>query len=213
MTGNRSTHLPIVRVSPGQRVATVCHRHDECERAEACPERSESVAELRYLPFGETRWAWGVTPTDRRYTGQRELPAIGLYDYNARMYAPGAGRFVSADTVVPDSTTPQSFNRYAYVLNNPLRYGDPTGHCPAPPPNFGSAICFALFIKPSTVSAGPVIVHGDGRDFSKDSSPAESRAWVWISTVEDKAILGINPTGYVFIVDPRIRTVGSPQIR
>ncbi len=41
----------------------------------------QSVAELRYLPFGETRWAWGVTPTDRRYTGQRELPAIGLYDY------------------------------------------------------------------------------------------------------------------------------------
>ncbi len=41
----------------------------------------QKVAQLRYLPFGETRWVWGVTPTDRRYTGQRELPAIGLYDY------------------------------------------------------------------------------------------------------------------------------------
>ena len=159
----------------------------------------QKVAELRYLPYGETRWAWGTTPTDRRYTGQRELAGVGLYDYNARMYWPAAGRFVSADTVVPDSTTPQSFNRYAYVLNNPLRYGDPTGHCPAPPPEFGPAICFALFIKPSEIAAGPVIVHGDGRDFSKDSNPAESRAWVWISTVEkDKVILGMNPTGYVF---------------
>ncbi len=50
----------------------------------------QKVAELRYLPFGETRWAWGTTPTDRRYTGQRELPGVGLYDYNARMYWPAA---------------------------------------------------------------------------------------------------------------------------
>ena len=93
----------------------------------------QKVAELRYLPFGETRWAWGrtvsaTTPTDRRYTGQREVPAIGLYDYNARMYWPAIGRFVSADTVVPGPGNPQQFNRYAYALNNPLRYNDPTGH-------------------------------------------------------------------------------------
>jgi len=88
----------------------------------------QKVAELRYLPFGETRWAWGVTPTDRRYTGQREVPAIGLYDYNARMYWPAAGRFVSADSIVPRPGNPQNLNRYAYTLNNPLRYNDPTGH-------------------------------------------------------------------------------------
>ncbi len=73
----------------------------------------QKVAELRYLPFGETRWAWGVTPTDRRYTGQHEVPAIGLYDYNARMYWPAVGRFVSADTIVPKPGSPQSFNRYS----------------------------------------------------------------------------------------------------
>ncbi len=41
----------------------------------------QKVAELRYLPFGETRWMSGITPTDRRYTGQRELAGVGLYDY------------------------------------------------------------------------------------------------------------------------------------
>jgi hypothetical protein len=38
------------------------------------------------------------------------------------------GRFISADTIVPNPTNPQAFNRYSYVLNNPLRYIDPTGH-------------------------------------------------------------------------------------
>ena len=38
------------------------------------------------------------------------------------------GRFLSADTIVPKPGNPQSLNRYAYVLNNPLRYVDPTGH-------------------------------------------------------------------------------------
>jgi hypothetical protein len=38
------------------------------------------------------------------------------------------GRFLSADSIVPDAGNPQAFNRYAYALNSPLRYTDPTGH-------------------------------------------------------------------------------------
>jgi RHS repeat-associated protein len=91
----------------------------------------QKVAEMRYLPFGATRWMSGMMPTDRRYTGQREVPAIGLHDYNARMYWPAAGRFVSADTVVPGPDNPQQFNRYTYVLNSPLVFNDPTGHAPS----------------------------------------------------------------------------------
>ncbi len=37
-------------------------------------------------------------------------------------------RFISADIIVPRPGNPQSLNRYAYVVNNPLRYTDPTGH-------------------------------------------------------------------------------------
>jgi len=35
---------------------------------------------------------------------------------------------LSADTIVPDPTNPQSFNRYSYVRNNPIGYKDPSGH-------------------------------------------------------------------------------------
>jgi RHS repeat-associated protein len=53
---------------------------------------------------------------------------LGLLYYNARFYAPGLGRFISADTIIPNPANPQSYNRYAYVLNRTLNFTDPTGH-------------------------------------------------------------------------------------
>jgi RHS repeat-associated protein len=66
--------------------------------------------------------------TDKLYTGQREMADLGLYHYNARFYSPYINHFLSADTVIPDFTNSQSLNRYAYVLNNPIKLIDPTGH-------------------------------------------------------------------------------------
>ncbi|VAW41264.1 hypothetical protein MNBD_CHLOROFLEXI01-25, partial [hydrothermal vent metagenome] len=84
----------------------------------------------RYMPFGEYRGtAPSQTMTDKGYTGQKENMEIGLIYYNARFYVPGIGRFASADTIVPNPASPQSFNRYSYVRNNPLKYTDPTGYC------------------------------------------------------------------------------------
>lgn len=37
-------------------------------------------------------------------------------------------RFISPDSIVPDPTDPQAFNRYSYVRNNPLIYTDPSGN-------------------------------------------------------------------------------------
>ncbi len=91
------------------------------------------VSVLRYYPYGQTRYTSGETPTTYRYTGQRsDESSTGLYFYGARYYDALIGRFISADTMVPEPGNPQSLNRYAYTYNNPLKYTDPTGHCAEP---------------------------------------------------------------------------------
>jgi RHS repeat-associated protein len=90
------------------------------------------MAESRHYPYGEERWSWvdggGDFPTDYRFTGQRLDSYTNLYAMGARFYDAALGRWTSADTLVPDPANPQSFNRYSWVLGNPLRYVDPTGH-------------------------------------------------------------------------------------
>jgi len=88
------------------------------------------VAELRYKAWGETRYTYGATPTTYRFTGQRLDESTGLMYYGARYYDPALGRFVQADTIVPEPGNPQDLNRYAYVRNNPLNYTDPSGYIP-----------------------------------------------------------------------------------
>ena len=66
--------------------------------------------------------------TDKLFTGQREITGLGIYHYGARFYSPKLGRFLSADSIVPNPANPQDFNRFSYVRNNPVRYTDPSGH-------------------------------------------------------------------------------------
>ncbi|MDX6766087.1 MAG: toxin TcdB middle/N-terminal domain-containing protein [Candidatus Methylacidiphilales bacterium] len=92
----------------------------------------EVVQKYTYTPFGrelsqDNTQAFEVS---HRFTGQIFDEDTGLYYFNARYYDPELGRFISADTIVPDPQNPQTFNRYAYSLNNPLKYVDPSGHEP-----------------------------------------------------------------------------------
>lgn len=64
---------------------------------------------------------------DRGYTGHEHLYTVGLIHMNGRLYDPLLKRFLSPDNYVQDNTNTQSYNRYGYVLNNPLLYIDPDG--------------------------------------------------------------------------------------
>ena len=83
-----------------------------------------------YSAFGQDRYTYSSTafPVSKRYTSQVLDEDTGLYFYGARYYAPELARFIQPDDILPDFSDPQSYNRYSYALNNPLRYTDPSGH-------------------------------------------------------------------------------------
>jgi len=88
----------------------------------------------KYYPFGVTRSGGVGIYTDKQFTGQQiepnlNTPSESLYFMKSRFYDPITGRFLQADSIVPNPSNPQSLNRYSYANNNPMRYSDPTGHC------------------------------------------------------------------------------------
>ena len=97
-----------------------------------------------YLPFGEELFAdtgqrtttQGYTPVGsiaadgarQKFTSQERDNETGLDYMHARYFASVQGRFGSADSFSGSIGNPQSLNRYAYVVNNPINLSDPTGH-------------------------------------------------------------------------------------
>ncbi len=100
-------------------------------------ERGDVEQRLSFDAWGNLRnpdtWlnysaAAAVAPLfDRGYTGHEHLAEFGLINTNGRMYDPVMSSFLSPDNYVQAPDFSQSFNRYAYCLNNPLRYVDPSG--------------------------------------------------------------------------------------
>jgi RHS repeat-associated protein len=97
------------------------------------------VARHDYLPFGEevgANWAgrngqWGAQNDTiaQKFTGQERDGETGVDYFQARYYHSGMGRFTSPDpaNAGADILNPQSWNGYAYALNNPLANVDPSG--------------------------------------------------------------------------------------
>lgn len=90
-------------------------------------------SDMAYAPFGEVYAQSGTS--DVSFTDKHQDTAAGLYDFPAREYSI-QGRWPSPDPAGLASVNPaypQSWNRYAYVLNNPLALTDPSGFgaCPA----------------------------------------------------------------------------------
>ena len=63
----------------------------------------------------------------RGYTGHEHFFEVSLIHMNGRMYDAQLGRFLSPDNYIQEPFNTQNYNRYGYVLNNPLMYTDPSG--------------------------------------------------------------------------------------
>jgi RHS repeat-associated protein len=96
------------------------------------------ISRRDFMPFGEEIIGLGQRSTElgynsdnvkQKYTSKERDAESGLDCYWARYYASQHGRFLSTDPLMASakSTDPQSWNRFIYVVNNPLKYVDPTG--------------------------------------------------------------------------------------
>jgi RHS repeat-associated protein len=66
--------------------------------------------------------------TTRGYTGHEGIDHFDLIHMNGRVYDAEIGRFLQADPFIQYPNNSQSYNRYSYVLNNPMSYTDPSGY-------------------------------------------------------------------------------------
>jgi RHS repeat-associated protein len=71
--------------------------------------------------------AFTVRLSRSRYTGKERDAESGNDYFGARYYGSSMGRFMSPDPLGGHLENPQSLNKYAYALNNPLTNTDPTG--------------------------------------------------------------------------------------
>jgi RHS repeat-associated protein len=99
-------------------------------------EHGNVLERLSFDPWGRRRnptdWTFNNVPSphlfDRGYTGHEHLDIFGLINMNGRVYDPWLGRFLSPDPFMQSPGYSQSYNRYSYCLNNPLKYIDPSGY-------------------------------------------------------------------------------------
>jgi RHS repeat-associated protein len=96
-----------------------------------------------YLPFGEEvpagtgnrttamGYNLGEDYSNPKFAGQMRDPESARDYMGFRYYSPSEGRFVSVDpgNAGADATDPQTWNGYAYVVNIPLTFTDPSGRC------------------------------------------------------------------------------------
>jgi RHS repeat-associated protein len=82
------------------------------------------------LPFGDGLTCTAGDPSPMHFTGKERDSESGLDSFGARYNSSAYGRFMSPDAKIAGLKhllNPQKLNRYAYTLNNPLRYVDLDG--------------------------------------------------------------------------------------
>ena len=127
--------LLATRQSSGATVTTLHYHLDHLGSPRRITDASDQVVGVHdYIPFGPEASGGTNEPslTRMKYTGHERdgTPAESwdTLDYmHARYYSPALGRFLSIDPILGTPSQPQSWNRYAYALNNPLKYVDPAG--------------------------------------------------------------------------------------
>ncbi len=87
--------------------------------------------QMFYMPFGEVyeKATYGPNNFRAKFGGKELDEESDLYYFSARYYDPKIARFITSDDQLGGNVFQNdAFNTYAYTLNNPIRYADPSGH-------------------------------------------------------------------------------------
>lgn len=86
-----------------------------------------------YSLFGVPKLVEGKTETETSYTGESWDPDANLLYLRARYYDPELGRFLSPDPNPGSPVSPETYNQFVYVSNDPVNHIDPLGLQMRPP--------------------------------------------------------------------------------
>ncbi len=107
---------------------TTYHHPDYLSNRAETDANGNTVRNFGHFPFGET---WYETAADKlkftTYENDSATGETGLNYAQFRYHAPGLGRFMSADLWIGSMNAPQSLNRYAYAMDDPVNLVDPLG--------------------------------------------------------------------------------------
>lgn len=134
IAGSQAVAMRILTASNGTGAVFYIHTDHLGSTSKVTNSARQVVQALYYEPYGKVRIPVSEPNSqlnNRTFTGQyrESAGAMGsLMHYGARFYSPWLGRFLSADTLVPEPGNPQALNRYTYTYGNPVNFVDPTGH-------------------------------------------------------------------------------------
>lgn len=83
--------------------------------------------ESDYYPYGGESVVTDTISNHYKFTGKERDSESGNDYFGARYFTSSMGRMLSPDPLGGSLANPQSLNKYAYALNNPLTNTDPTG--------------------------------------------------------------------------------------
>ena len=130
-------NIVITHRSNGTKDTHYLHKDTQGSVSLITNESGSVIAQHIYDPFGKqttlsthSLFAQAIynAPSHQGYTGHHELSDVGIVHMGGRIYDPTLGRFLQADPFVQAPNNTQNYNRYSYVLNNPMSYTDPSGY-------------------------------------------------------------------------------------
>ncbi len=152
---------------------------------------------MAFAPFGSRRQAnWEESDatfeaelsdktfntTTHGFTDHEHIDSVGIIHMNGRIYDPAIGRFLSPDDFVQFPEFSQSYNRYSYVLNNPLTHTDESGEF-VPLVIYGAVLAYRAYSAHDTVTSGVA----DVKTLASDSASTSDKVISGVSLISSIA--------------------------